>query len=742
MISGTDGATGATPGVTSQVSRPGDRTDRAPGGAGPEVGDRDTFLDAVKAIAIARVVAWHTWSWWWLSWIGAMPAMFFASGALLDVSVARHGYVSTLRSRTRRLLIPFWWYATCAVAVMVAVGWRPTLREFAPWVLPLGDPIGSDRTPGLWIPLWYVRAYLWFVIAAPVFRWAVDVFGRAALVIPAVATLVVWSIGRSGTDVPLAVGDFVAYGFFVFIGMLYVRGARPATRSTATLTVVAFAAAVLWCVRYGPATSIVNSSYPLVLLVGTATLGALFLLAPVLGDLRGRWGSFVTVVGRRALTIYLWQGFGLLAADELVRRQHFPGWFAPIAAIVVVVAVTAGAACAFGWVEDLAARRPIRWPAPWTVPLMSVAVVLLAGAAWVEPAPDTHPVPPPSGLAVLGREAFNEGDLGSSGPVAVDGGPQERLDATFEAWLTRNSDALDELGTSHIELTVVTGSGEELSAWWSVDGGPPDDIAVAWLSMSKLVTGAWLAQLAADGVVALDDPVSAHLDGVPHGDDITLEQLARHQGGIPESADATFDETHPRNDLQRWFDDPELAYTPGEGYEYTRVAYFLLTWALEEASGTAWTDVVHDWADASGTTVTIDEGTFPFAEPSHPGDGDYRGRLWSASGLAAPRFDSAHFFRWVLTEGITPEARELMTRFAPEDFANSLGLGIAPLCPCDDSGTWRSAPRYGSDSAIGSWAFDEETGAVMLITTDVWIHDAPEPIFYQLTHELLDAVGE
>ncbi len=67
---------------------------------------RDSFLDAVKALAITRVVLWHTWAWWWLSWIAAMPAMFFVSGALLGGSLERHGYVATLRSRLHRLLCP------------------------------------------------------------------------------------------------------------------------------------------------------------------------------------------------------------------------------------------------------------------------------------------------------------------------------------------------------------------------------------------------------------------------------------------------------------------------------------------------------------------------------------------------------------------------------------------------------------------------------------------------------------
>jgi len=104
---------------------------------------RDRFLDVVKAVAVVRVVLWHTLSWPWLSWIPAMPAMFFANGALLDRSVGKAGWWQTVRSRFRRLLLPYWAYAAASVMVMVAAGWRPGLGDLLPWVFPVVDPVGS-----------------------------------------------------------------------------------------------------------------------------------------------------------------------------------------------------------------------------------------------------------------------------------------------------------------------------------------------------------------------------------------------------------------------------------------------------------------------------------------------------------------------------------------------------------------------------------------------------------------------
>ena len=100
-----------------------------------------------------------------------MPAMFFVTGALLEGSLERRGLRATLWPRLRRLLIPYWVYAACCWVAMLVDGWRPTVGDALRWAVPLVDPTGSDALPGLWIPLWYLRAYLWFLLASGVIRW-------------------------------------------------------------------------------------------------------------------------------------------------------------------------------------------------------------------------------------------------------------------------------------------------------------------------------------------------------------------------------------------------------------------------------------------------------------------------------------------------------------------------------------------------------------------------------------------
>lgn len=52
-------------------------------------GARDPLVDALRSVALARVVLWHAFAAPWLSWIfPAMPVMFFLAGAVLAGSVS------------------------------------------------------------------------------------------------------------------------------------------------------------------------------------------------------------------------------------------------------------------------------------------------------------------------------------------------------------------------------------------------------------------------------------------------------------------------------------------------------------------------------------------------------------------------------------------------------------------------------------------------------------------------------
>jgi hypothetical protein len=95
--------------------------------------------------------------------------------------------------------------------------------------------------------------------------------------------------------------------------------------------------------------------------------------------------------------------------------------------------------------------------------------------------------------------------------------------------------------------------------------------------------------------------------------------------------------------------------------------------------------------------------------------------------------------RWLMTEGVSPAGRSAMATFANDKDSWFFGLALLRLCPCDADGPWLRSSRYGLDSLIGTWAFDENTTATVFIDPDNWFtEEGPRPEFYDLEAMLLD----
>ena len=709
---------------------------------------KDRILDLIRISAIGRVVLWHTWSWAWLTWIPAMPAMFFVTGALLEGSLERRGWRATLWPRLRRLLIPYWVYAACSWIAMLVDGWRPSVGDGLRWAFPLVDPTGSEALPGLWIPLWYLRAYLWFLLASGVIRWVQRRLGTWSVVLSAAGAAGLWYAARQGLDVPFAVGDAVTYLPFVLAGMGYWSTRRlPRPAILLPLAAAGAVASVAVWQRLGPTDGVVNRSYLLTMLVGATGVALVFGLRAQIEVATSRWSALIARVNSRALTIYLWQGFGLVAAQRLVDQRLDPGPVRAVLSLVVVVAVIAGAVAVFGAVEDVAAGRRTAKdlvPAPLRVsPRRSALMVPAAGlvvAALVVSQPDGASVDAPlSGQAVVARGGLIEEQLAErEAKVDVSGlTPQQVL----EQWAAEERDLLRELGTTWIDAAIATPEGDLVEVAWS-DGGQPDRADLAWWSMTKTLTAAWLLRLVDDGVVELDDPLAEHVPDTPRAEDMTLRQLASHTAGIPEDLDGDLFDAHPADEIDAFRERGELAYEPGESYQYSRIGYYLLALALERASGLTWQDAVSDMADEAGVQLHFDD-ELRSGEAADPDGHGYRGGLWSAGGLVSELPDAAQLLRWLFTEGLSDRAIEEMTSFPADADRNYYGLGLVPLCPCEVVGERIEAERAGLDTASGTFAIDPPTGAaVMVRPQEWWGASGPATEFYDLQQRLLDAVTD
>lgn len=721
--------------------------------AGPRPAVRDGFFDSVKALALWRVVIWHALAWPWLSWFAAMPAMFYVAGVLLARSLDRHGYRATLASRLRRLLVPFWAYGTMAVGVMVLAGWRPSLRDLLWWVVPVGDPEGLATTPGLWVPLWYLRAYLWMVLVGPVLVWMARRWGHLALLAPTGATLAVWWWQQNQGDVALAWADAALFPFFVLAGMLtaYRDGGSP--RAFAVGAGVLGVAALAWNAIFETPQGIVNSSLPLHLLAGSVTIAALLALRPVLAHPAPPVAGFVTWSGRRALTIYLWHGLGLLVADRTV---HATGWPLPLktgVGLAVVVLVTVAATALVGWVEDVAAQRPRAASSRPALVALLPALALLVAATQVE-VDGRAPRVVPSGEMVLARgsaaeiTAVPDLSLGTDEMGASPGTLSEPLlQAALADWLVANDGLLRDLGTDLIEVAMVDHTDRPVVLQWTRDGQPVELEAFPWWSMSKTMTAAWMMQLADEGVIRLDEPLVDHLVAVPYAEAFTFEQLAGHRSGLPSAIDHDTLSASPLDEIGAWFDEAELSYAPGEGFDYSRVGYHILTWGLEEASGSQWRTAMESMATAAGAVISIDEDYAWVDRNTHPGSGDYRGALWGAGGLYGTIIDGARLLRWTLVEWLDPNTVQQMVVAPATGLATAgegvayYGLGTMPFCPCQSDGDHLWSNRVGLSTVTGAYVVDLNTGVGLMFRTDSWWHsDRAALEFDDLLRDLLDSV--
>ena len=340
---------------------------------------RNRYIDSLRAAAILRVIVYHAFGWAWLTVaLPAMGVMFALGGSLMAASLSSRGARQAIISRVRRLVPALWVLGAIAVPLMLWHGWSSTDPEhpfewpkLAFWIFPIGDPPGSAWGEPMWEVLWYLRAYLWFVLASPVLFWlyrrgpwptiGVPLVGLAALMytgfrLPAAGDAIMWDFvtycacwiagfahqdGRlrripSAVHVALVGVLGAAGGYYLFTHPAYDGFDLNEVPVARTMWSLAF---VLLVLRFNPAMAWLDRVRPL--------------------------SAAVKLINARAVTIYLWHYplisvaiFLLSAAGAAVGGHREPG-----SPDHHDAAVTLAAVVAFGWAEDLAGRkRPSLWP--------------------------------------------------------------------------------------------------------------------------------------------------------------------------------------------------------------------------------------------------------------------------------------------------------------------------------------------------------------------------------------------
>ena len=106
-------------------------------------------------------------------------------------------------------------------------------------------------------------------------------------------------------------------------------------------------------------------------------------------------------------------------------------------------------------------------------------------------------------------------------------------------------------------------------------------------SITKPLTATLVMKLAEQGELALDDPLSKHLEGVPEDKrGITLAQLLTHSAGLFElSREVPDREWIGREDFLATVFEAPLEFEPGARYEYSNAGYSVLAAVVEAVTG-------------------------------------------------------------------------------------------------------------------------------------------------------------
>jgi peptidoglycan/LPS O-acetylase OafA/YrhL len=324
---------------------------------------RNRYFDLLRAAALLRVIVYHTVGWPWLHLlVPAMGVMFALAGSLMANSLDRRPPVRVVVSRMRRLLPPVWAFGIVAIALgWVAVGaGRREWFHLLYWVVPLRDPESHSVGFGYVDILWYVRTYLWFVLLSPVlliaFRKApVVTLVAPRAVLPAAALTSLFTSTGSGAVVDiLGFGTCWALGFAAHDGFL----ARLPVAVCGVVVVALCAVGLTLEISYPFGAS--GSTGPV--FVGYALWSAAWVLVLMRWNPDMSWmnktgwlKNAITVINARAVTIYIWHdaAIAVIAMSLHAARVHV----SHVAEVPAVLLLTGLAVLAFGWVEDLAARR-------------------------------------------------------------------------------------------------------------------------------------------------------------------------------------------------------------------------------------------------------------------------------------------------------------------------------------------------------------------------------------------------
>lgn len=218
-------------------------------------------------------------------------------------------------------------------------------------------------------------------------------------------------------------------------------------------------------------------------------------------------------------------------------------------------------------------------------------------------------------------------------------------------------------------------------------------------SITKMFTSVIVLQLAEQGKLSLDDPLSKYQPQFPGGQAITLRMLLNHTSGIWDYADMRLPielvplvaaQTYSPQEIIDYVGQQPLYFAPGAGFHYSNSNYILLGKIIEQVTGSTYAQQLHQRIiDKLGLTRTYFAGFDQLPASEMHGyalaRGQYRDRTawenpslaWAAGSLISNAQDLTRFITALFSgQLLKPGSLALMQQGVPVESGGTYGLGL------------------------------------------------------------------
>jgi CubicO group peptidase (beta-lactamase class C family)/peptidoglycan/LPS O-acetylase OafA/YrhL len=622
--------------------------------------ERDTALDGLRALAILRVITWHASGWSWTTWvISSVPAMFVVTGALLARSLQKASAFQTLLKRFKRLLLPLWFYSLTVYLLSLHF----QVRTSAVWTffLPFSQPISLIASQWFTSAMWYLRAYVWVLLFAPIIYALTRKFKSLIPLTGMIAVVVLGVLNIDAAGFGWAAGDIVLYSTCAAAGMAWLVDGRPSPR-TLHIAAIAFLVGVSgWLLFRQPLDGVVNNDHVLHLFVGGFWTALLLHFPQTLSSFST--SAVSRFLNKYPLSIYLWHSMTAWFFWQLV-----PSKIPTNARILLIVGLTFAALPAVTYIVGLFEHRRPNW---FTLRQISPRIVLTAvTVAVINIGPVSHrldfvrtplnqPLPPSAAPKVVKinieddvKKFLNSSSFKQNTWSARDAEMQSILDNR-----TR------EMGLGQARAIVVTRDGH---IWRGISGDMKSFDKPSLIgSLTKTFTTTLIMQLVDEGLISLDDPVGDMGMGFKHSQ-ITIRELLTHTSGLAKyktKSGYVAKGTTPI-DVLRYVSKQPLRSPPGSYVEYSTSGFSVLGLILEQKTGKTFEELLRTRiTDALGYKIS----TFR---------GDYGSIGFSTGGIILNMDDLADWTRRYFFERTTTDNPWNW------EMRDTTGVGTHGYCPC------------------------------------------------------------